>query len=54
LFEAFGYDVRVTGDTYRELLTMMENQRFAAALAMSVEVQFPFLRDSATPVSAKV
>jgi hypothetical protein len=47
LFKEFGYDIRVTGETYKELLTMMENNRFAAALAKSVEIEFPSERDSA-------
>ena len=49
LFEAYGYNIRVTDETYRELLATMENQHFAGALAKSVKVQFPFLRDSARP-----
>jgi hypothetical protein len=41
LFEAFRYDIRVTGDTYRKLLTMMENKRFADALVESLESVVP-------------
>jgi hypothetical protein len=37
LFKAFRFDIGVKGDTYRKLLTMMEDKRFADALVESLE-----------------
>ena len=41
LFEQFDYEIRPSGTTYRQFLSRMDNQHFAAALADSVGVIYP-------------
>jgi hypothetical protein len=41
LFEQFGYDIKPSSDSYRQLLAKMTNQQYASALARTVGLSYP-------------